>query len=149
MKLTFTYIWFSDRYNCCDLLRSKAQPEEVEGQQLVTLWEKQTVNKTIHRRASDSFDYPCNYRPLSSLQEQSTKALFESHALPQLWQTALSIRHNPTISTEEKKKFTLKMKWISVATQESKYSESPSNKCSLYQHDPLCQRMLCLSTCIC
>ncbi len=27
------------------------------------------------------------------------------------------------------------MKWISVATQESKYSESPSNKCSLYQHD--------------
>lgn len=28
------------------------------------------------------------------------------------------------------------MKWISVATQESKYCESPSNKCSLYQHDP-------------
>lgn len=29
------------------------------------------------------------------------------------------------------------MKRISVATQESKYSESPSNKCSLYQHDLL------------
>lgn len=26
------------------------------------------------------------------------------------------------------------MKWISVATQVSKYSESPYNKCSLYQH---------------
>lgn len=28
------------------------------------------------------------------------------------------------------------MKQISVTTQESKYCESASNKCSLYQHDP-------------
>lgn len=46
---------------------SEAQAEEAAAQKLVMLWEKQTVNKTIHRGAPDSFDYPCNYRPLSSL----------------------------------------------------------------------------------
>lgn len=47
-------------------------------------------------------------------------------------QTALSFHHNQTRGG----KSTLKIRWISVATQDSKYSDSASNKCLLYQHDP-------------
>lgn len=110
------------------------------------LWERQTVNKTIHRGAPDRFDYPCNYGPLSSLHRAQHRGIIRTPNITSA--LADSTRHPSQFNNYhweggERKKITLKMKWISVATQETKYSESPYNKCSLYQHDPPCARECC------
>lgn len=113
--------------------------------ELVMLSEKQTENKTREELLTGLI-IPAIKSRFHHFPEHSTQALFELWALPQPWQAALSTLHNPTIITEKAKegeKITLKMRCVSMATQESKYSESPHNKCSLYQHDPPCARECC------
>lgn len=110
------------------------------------LSEEQTVNKTIHRGAPDRFDYASNYEPLSSLHRAQHRGIIRA---PNITSTLADTTQPPSQSNnyhrESKKRggITLKMKWISVATQDSKYSESHHNKCSLYQHDPSCARECC------
>lgn len=55
--------------------------------------------KKAQKKKPDRFNYRGRFHQFT----EQEHGLFERRTLPQLWQTALGIRHTPTISTGEKK----------------------------------------------
>lgn len=96
----------------------------------------------------DSFDYPRNYRLLSSLHPPEHRGIITTPNIT-----------SPLAGATQRPSQPHKYHWQGKKSQENEVKISghpgerlqsdPANKRSLYRYDPRCQRMLCLSTCIC